>query len=132
MSSDLLWLIPGLPLAAAIFVALFGRVLRGASHWPVLLAAGGSCFLSLWALSTIYSSDQAVIGTQSVNWFSTDSVDIAARLVVDPISAIMLSAITFVGFWIAVFSVGYMHDDPGYPRFFAAVSLFIFSMTLLV
>ena len=50
----------------------------------------------------------------------------------DALTAIMLVMVTFIGTLIAIYSVGYMHGDPGYPRFFAEVSLFIFSMTLLV
>src|SRR5262249_13579626 len=50
----------------------------------------------------------------------------------DGLSAFMLVTVTFVGSFIAIYSVGYMHGDPGYPRFFAEVALFIFSMTGLV
>jgi NADH-quinone oxidoreductase subunit L len=57
-------------------------------------------------------------------------VEIALRA--DPLSASMLAMITFVGTLIAIFAVGYMHGEGGYPRFFAAVALFIFSMTTLV
>src|SRR5262249_45721315 len=60
------------------------------------------------------------------------AVEVDFGLRADPLSACMLAMITFVGTWIAIFAVGYMHGDGGYPRFFAAVSLFIFSMTLLV
>ena len=58
------------------------------------------------------------------------SIPITLRL--DPLTATMLTIITFVGLLVAIYSVGYMHDDPGYPRFFALVSMFVFSMALLV
>src|SRR5947208_3097691 len=133
MHNAFLWLIPGLPLAAAVFVGLFGKAIRGASHWPVVLAAGGSCAVALTAVYQLARGDISQLATDpAVNWFSIADVNIAARLVVDPISAIMLCAITFVGFWIAVFSVGYMHDDPGYPRYFAVFAGFLFSMCGLV
>jgi NADH-quinone oxidoreductase subunit L len=129
-----LWLIPGLPLAAALLVGFFGRVLRSASHWPVLLAAAGSCGVSLWTLADIWSQSTPTIGVRSrlVNWFSSGGVVASAGLEVDPVSAVMLAAITFIGFWIAVYSVGYMHGDPGYSRFFAVLSGFLFSMVTLV
>ena len=57
-------------------------------------------------------------------------IDVALRL--DPLTATMLAVVTGVGLLVAVFSVGYMHDDPGYARFFALVAAFVFSMTMLV
>jgi len=58
------------------------------------------------------------------------SVPVALRL--DPLTATMLAVVTCVGLLVAVYSIGYMHDDPGYPRFFALVAAFVFSMTMLV
>ena len=59
-------------------------------------------------------------------------MDVGVTLRADGLTAIMLVTVTFIGTLIAVFASGYMHDDPGYPRFFAEVSLFLFAMTLLV
>ena len=50
----------------------------------------------------------------------------------DPLTATMLMIITGVGLLVAIYSIGYMHDDPGYPRFFALVAMFVFSMSMLV
>ena len=61
---------------------------------------------------------------------STFSIPISLRL--DPLTATMLALITFVGLLVAIYSIGYMHDDPGYPRFFALVAAFVFSMSMLV
>ena len=58
------------------------------------------------------------------------SIGIDLRL--DPLTAIMLAVITCVGLLVAIYSIGYMHDDPGYPRFFALVAAFVFSMSMLV
>ena len=60
----------------------------------------------------------------------TFSVPIALRL--DPLTATLLMVITGVGLLVAIYSIGYMHDDPGYPRFFALVAMFVFSMSMLV
>jgi NADH-quinone oxidoreductase subunit L len=57
-------------------------------------------------------------------------IDIVLRA--DPLTAVMLLTVTFVSFLVAVYSIGYMHDDPGYWRFFTYISLFVFSMTMLV
>jgi NADH-quinone oxidoreductase subunit L len=58
------------------------------------------------------------------------SIGIDLRL--DPLTAVMLAVITCVGLLVAIYSIGYMHDDPGYPRFFALVAAFVFSMAMLV
>jgi len=58
------------------------------------------------------------------------SIPVALRL--DPLTATMLTIITCVGLLVAIYSVGYMHNDPGYPRFFALVAMFVFSMSMLV
>ena len=65
--------------------------------------------------------------TEDVRSFS---IPVALRL--DPLTATMLTIITCVGLLVAIYSVGYMHDDPGYPRFFALVAMFVFSMSMLV
>jgi NADH-quinone oxidoreductase subunit L len=57
-------------------------------------------------------------------------IDIALRA--DPLTAFMLATVTFISLVVAVYSIGYMHGDPGYWRFFAYISLFVFSMTMLV
>ncbi len=58
------------------------------------------------------------------------AIDVALRL--DPLTSTMLAVVTCVGLLVAIFSIGYMHGDPGYPRFFALVAAFVFSMTMLV
>ena len=76
--------------------------------------------------------DYPLVSTSFLTWFQIGSVNVEGPAHVDPLSAIMLLGITFIGTWIVIFSIGYMHDDPGYSRYFSIVSLFLFSMTLLV
>ena len=66
------------------------------------------------------------------SWISTGELEVAAAIQLDQLSMIMMLIITGVGFLIHVFSVGYMQDDPGYPRYFAYLNLFIFFMLVLV
>ena len=66
------------------------------------------------------------------SWIATDTLTIDAAIQIDPLSLVMLMVITGVGFLIHVFSVGYMKDDPGYPRYFAYLNLFVFFMLTLV
>ncbi len=137
-----LWLIPALPLLAAGVIAFLGpRWLRGASHWPCVVAAGLACVLSLLVLLAVGQmapyGEGEVVGrhldiVKYYDWVRVGDVNLGLTLRADGLSAIMLVTVTFISTLIAIFSIGYMHDDPGYPRFFASVSLFIAAMTLLV
>jgi proton-translocating NADH-quinone oxidoreductase chain L len=134
--TPLLWLIPGLPLLGAIIAGFFGpRLLREKSHWPVVLGCAGACAVVLWALVRLIGMEHDEvhrITAPAVNWFTAGNVSVSYSIAIDPLTAIMLTAITFIGTWIAIFSIGYMHGDPGYPRFFAVLSLFVFAMCILV
>jgi proton-translocating NADH-quinone oxidoreductase chain L len=142
--SVFLWLVPLLPLAASVLIAFLGpKILRQHSHWPCILAVAASCacsivlFLAVRELPSAESQEgEAAAATQSIEshitWFHAGAVDVKYGLRADGLTAIMLVTVTFIGTLIALFAAGYMHGDPGYPRFFAEVSLFIFSMTGLV
>jgi NADH-quinone oxidoreductase subunit L len=126
-----MFLIPLLPLAASVVIALWGpKVLRGQSHWPCIVAALLSCVLSALVLLAVYQKGLAV--EPYYQWFAAGDVDIGFWLRADALSAVMLVTVTFISSLIAIYSAGYMHGDEGYPRFFAEISLFIFSMTGLV
>jgi NADH-quinone oxidoreductase subunit L len=148
-----LWLIPALPLIAAAVIAFFGpRFLRGQSHWPCLAAVLASCVLSFLVLNAVNGLTPYRLPHESLKEIAPEgeppptrayveqyyhvanigNLDLRLTLRADGLSAIMLVTVTFVGFFIAVYSIGYMHGDPGYPRFFAEVSLFVAAMTLLV
>jgi NADH-quinone oxidoreductase subunit L len=148
-----LWLIPALPLFAAAIIAFFGpRFLRGASHWPCVLAIIASCVLSFFVLAAVNRLDPLEPAVQEApagpaeqpeaheyeyietyyTWAQIGGLDLRMTLRADGLTAIMLVTVTFVGTFIAIYSIGYMHDDPGYPRFFAEVSLFVAAMTVLV
>ena len=135
--SDLLaylWLIPVLPLAASVLTAFLGpRFLRAAEPLALhpghrlLLRAVRSGVLAAVAPRAAQSDSQLTTpGSRPETWTS------ALRCVPTRLTAIMLVTVTFISSLIAIYSVGYMHGDPGYPRFFAEVALFIFSMTGLV
>src|SRR5262245_27886665 len=147
-----LWLIPALPLAASILTAFLGpRLLRRQSHWPCVLAAAVSCVLSFFVLAAVFNAphepaegpvhDKPPEIRAYYSWIPVEappgsspehSLNIGFQLRADPLTAMMLVMITFIGSWIAIYSIGYMHGDEGYARFFAEVSLFLFMMTTLV
>ncbi len=130
-----LWLIPALPLAASAVIAFLGPgSLRDKSHWPCIVAVAGSCLLSLLVLGAVASGphEGQASSVRYYTWFQAGNVDVGFALRADPLTAIMLVTVTFVGSLIVIFSAGYMHGDPGYARFFAEMALFIFAMTGLV
>jgi NADH-quinone oxidoreductase subunit L len=131
--------IPLCPLAGAILTAIFGpRYLKQHSYWFCILGIVSACFLSLWLLAAIGGHAPYRTVEYAYTWVTTGSLitpshaDIAFQLQADGLTTIMLTVITFVGSLIAIYSVGYMHGDPGVPRFFAVFALFVFSMTGLV
>src|SRR5262245_30683635 len=123
-----LWLIPALPLAAAVLTALLGpRWLRQQSHWPCLVAVILSCVVAFGVFGYVRANEPTE-PERSYTWFHVagdSGVDVGFTLRADYLTAIMLVTVTFVGSLIAIFSVGYMHDDPGYARFFAEIALFV-------
>ena len=155
-TETLMVLVPDLPLAAALVVGLFGiRQLKQRSHIPVIAAIVASFIFSLFLLFSVNRETKSAekyssVGVEKVvrlwNWADIQdaylqgegkqaverafNIDITLRA--DPLTAIMLSMVTFISSLVAIYAVGYMHGDPGYPRFFAYVSLFVFSMTMLV
>jgi proton-translocating NADH-quinone oxidoreductase chain L len=134
-----LWLIPALPLLGSIVITVLGRrVLKCESHWPCVIGAGLACLVALGVFIAVWSGyppaadDEGNFLRTYFTWFQAGNVDVGVTLRADGLTAVMLVMVTFISTLIAIFSIGYMHDDPGYPRFFAEVSLFIFFMTGLV
>jgi len=142
--SYLLVLIPLLPLVSAVLTGLFGpRFLRGLSHLPTWAAAIGSCLITVLLLNGLLltndPSGRPIFGVDIFTWFRVLSrsplggpFNVSFSFEADTLSLAMLLAITFVGSWIAIYTAGYMRGEPGYPRYFAVMSLFLFSMTGLV
>jgi NADH-quinone oxidoreductase subunit L len=134
--SPYLWLVPGLPLLASAVIAFLGpRLLRQYSHWPCILAIAGSCVAAVAVFLAVYGAageHPAEVVYERYTWIRAGQVDVAFTLRADALSAMMAVMVTFISTCIAVYSAGYMHGDPGYPRFFAEISLFVFSMTTLV
>ena len=130
--ADLLFLIPTLPLAAFAVNILFGRnYLRDNAHWVALPAVFLSWLLSVFVFLEVRADEHALHQTL-FTWIPSGSFDANVSLYVDQLTAVMLLVVTTVGFLVHVYSVGYMHGDGGYYRFFAYLPLFVFSMLMLV
>jgi NADH-quinone oxidoreductase subunit L len=124
------WLIPAFPLAGAILNMVFGRVIGHRAHWIAVPALAGSFIASCAAFAQVASG--RTFTTTAFTWIAAGSFETAVTAYVDPLAGVMLLVVTGVGFLIHVYSIGYMHDDPGYARYFAYLNLFVFSMTMLV
>jgi proton-translocating NADH-quinone oxidoreductase chain L len=130
--TDKLWWIPFLPFLGSAIIAVFGKAfLKGHSHWPCILGAAGACALSVVTFGNVMHAEAPLILDDYV-WFQAGNVSVDFTMRADALAAVMLVTVTFIGTLIAIYASGYMHGDPGYPRFFAAVSLFLAAMTTLV
>ena len=130
--SSWLFLIPLLPLAAAVINFILGRwFLQHASQWLATLAVAGSFILSIPVFLEIVSDEQA-ISQHLYTWIPAGDFDIPVTLFVDQLTATMLLVVTGVGLLVHIYSIGYMHGDPGVYRFFSYLPLFVFSMLMLV
>ncbi|MCX7544795.1 NADH-quinone oxidoreductase subunit L [Marinicella gelatinilytica] len=128
-----LMLIAFAPLVAAAIAGLFGRqVGRIGAHSVTILAVGLSCILSLKVLWQFISGGEAPFNENLYTWAVAGDVSINVGFLVDSLTAIMMSVVTFVSLMVHIYTVGYMKDDPGYQRFFSYISLFTFSMLMLV
>jgi NADH-quinone oxidoreductase subunit L len=130
--ADLLFLIPLLPLAAFCVNILLGRsVIRDKAHWIAAPAVFGSWLLSIFVFLDVYDSGEA-IHQRLFTWIPAGDFTVDVSLYADQLTAVMLLVVTTVGFLVHVYSVGYMHGDNGYYRFFSYLPLFVFSMLMLV
>jgi NADH-quinone oxidoreductase subunit L len=124
------WLIPAFPLAGALLNMVFGRQLASRAHWIGVPTVAGS-FVAACAVFSRVSAEGAFT-SRLFPWIVAGDFETSVAAYVDPLTAVMLLVVTGVGFLIHVYSIGYMHGDPGYARFFAYLNLFLFSMTMLV
>src|SRR5499425_748521 len=108
----------------------FGRLLGRHAHWVAVPALAGSFVAACMVFSRVASGE--VIDTTLFSWIGAGDFETSVAAYVDPLTGVMLLVVTGVGALIHLYSVGYMHDDPGYPRYFAYLNLFVFSMTMLV
>ena len=121
------------PLLAAIAAGLFGKRLgRAASHWVTILGVGLSCVLSFYVMYQMLWGGAVAENIYLYTWAVTDGLRMEIGFLVDRLTALMMVVVTFVSFMVHVYTVGYMKDDPGYQRFFSYISLFTFSMLMLV
>jgi len=136
MPYQLTWFIFLLPVAAA---AVIGLVLRpffnhkpNWSAYATITAIGAAFLLSIWTLVTVAAAPDHELHVEPLQWLVIGDFEIEIGLLVDSLTAIMLVVVTGVSFLVQIYSQGYMHGDPGYPRYFAWMALFTANMLGLV
>ncbi|MGQ0835268.1 MAG: NADH-quinone oxidoreductase subunit L [Gammaproteobacteria bacterium] len=133
LSRQILIAIPLLPLVAAVIAGLFGqRIGRIGAHSVTIGAVGASTALSVYVLWQVWWGGAPAFDGPIYTWLVSDGVTMQIGFLVDHLTALMMAVVTFVSFCVHVYTIGYMADDPGYQRFFSYISLFTFSMLMLV
>jgi len=121
------------PLAAAIIAGLAGKQIgRAGSHWVTIAGVGTSCLLSLLVLKNMFWGGAEAENISVYTWAVTDGLRMEVGFLVDRLTALMMCVVTFVSLMVHIYTIGYMHEDPGYQRFFSYISLFTFAMLMLV
>jgi NADH-quinone oxidoreductase subunit L len=121
------------PLVAAIIAGLFGKTIgRAGAHSITILGVGVSCGLSLYVLYQFVYAGLAPYNATVYTWLHSDGLTMEVGFLVDHLTAMMMAVVTFVSLMVHLYSIGYMHEDEGYQRFFAYISLFTFAMLMLV
>jgi NADH-quinone oxidoreductase subunit L len=123
--------VPLAPLIGAIIAGFLGWLIgRKATHRVTILGMvisfGASCLVLLDVLKG------NTFNGNLYTWISTGGTLFHVGFLIDPLSALMMVVVTFVSLVVHIYTIGYMHDDPGYQRFFSYISLFTFSMLMLV
>jgi NADH-quinone oxidoreductase subunit L len=124
-------LIPFLPLAAFMINILLGRkFIRGKAHWIAIAAVAAAWVVSVATLIDVMSGK--TLNENLYTWVLSGGFKVSVGFLVDQLTAVMLIVVTTCSTLIHIYSVGYMHGDDGYYRFFSYLSLFTFCMLMLV
>ncbi|MEO8152256.1 MAG: NADH-quinone oxidoreductase subunit L [Rhizobacter sp.] len=131
LSSCMLLAVPLAPLAGSIAAGFFGKTIgRRGSHIVTILGVLIAFVLSIITLLAV--RDGARFNATIYEWLSLGSLKMEVGFLIDGLSAMMMCVVTFVSLMVHIYTIGYMQEDDGYQRFFSYISLFTFSMLMLV
>lgn len=121
------------PLFGAIVAGLLGRrVGRSGAHWVTIIGVAVSFLLSLVVLRHHVLDGAEPYNGSVYTWMVVEGIRLEIGFLVDNLTAVMISTVTFVSLMVHIYTIGYMHDDDGYQRFFSYIALFTFAMLMLV
>ncbi len=119
------------PLAGAIIAGLFGRQIgRAGAHWITIIGVAVSMIASAMVFRDVMQGN--LFNGTVYTWATSGGIRFEIGFLIDELSAAMMLVVTFVSLMVHIYTIGYMADDPGYQRFFSYISLFTFSMMMLV
>jgi NADH-quinone oxidoreductase subunit L len=124
-------LVPLAPLAGAILAGLFGRQLgRSGAHGVTILGVLVAFLASVVIFQDVRNGH--LFNGTVYTWMESGGLKFEIGFLIDPLTTMMMLVVTFVSLMVHIYTIGYMKDDPGYQRFFSYISLFTFSMLMLV
>jgi NADH-quinone oxidoreductase subunit L len=132
---NVVWLVPGLPLFGFVVLVFFGRRLgEPVAGWfaTLMTTAAFAVSVGLWLDLLSKSADDRSVTKTLFTWVPVGSLHVDIGFLVDPLSVTMLLFVTGISALIHLYSIGYMHRDPNFSKFFIYLNLFVFSMVMLV
>src|SRR4051794_8918221 len=121
------------PLLGAVLAGVFRKqVGRVGAQSATILGVGVSFVLSAWVLWQLVGQGAPPFNANVYTWFQVGGLHANVGFMIDKLTAMMMVVVTLVSLLVHIYTIGYMADDPGYQRFFSYISLFTFSMLMLV
>jgi len=121
------------PLIGAVVAGLWCRwIERPVAHWVTIVGVAISCGLSLYVLKRFAFDGESNYNAAVYTWMVSDGLRFEVGFLVDKLTAMMISVVSFVSLMVHIYTIGYMADQDGYQRFFSYIALFTFSMLMLV
>ena len=132
MENIYLWIVLS-PLIGSIIAGFFGhKVGRSGAHWATIIGVAVSFVLSAFVFKYINIDGGESFNGTVYQWMAVDGLSLEVGFLVDQLTSMMMVVVTFVSLMVHIYTIGYMKEDPGYQRFFSYISLFTFSMLMLV
>ncbi|MEK7260704.1 MAG: NADH-quinone oxidoreductase subunit L, partial [Pseudomonadota bacterium] len=124
-------LVPLACLAGAVLAGLFGwKIGRVGAHTVAILGVAVAFLLSAFVVLPDVLAGNHFNGPV-YTWGVSGGIPMEVGFLIDPLTALMMVVVSFVSLCVHIYTIGYMHDDPGYQRFFSYIALFTFSMLML-
>ncbi len=123
--------VPLAPLAGALLAGLFGKTIgRSGAHWVTILGVAVAFAASLAIFQDVQAGHS--YNGSVYTWLESGGLKLEVGFLIDPLTTVMMLVVSFVSLMVHIYTIGYMAEDPGYQRFFSYISLFTFSMLMLV